>query len=457
MQNKKLAIINVVGLTKGLISAEDTPYIHGLLSRYQLKVLKGVFPSVTTTAQSAMLTGKNASEHGIVGNGWYFKDHAEVGFWKQASNLVQAPRLWDTLKGLNKYFTCANSFWWYNMYSTVDYSITPRPHYPADGRKIPDLYSFPQGLHEKLEEKISKFPFFNFWGPKAGIKSSQWIAEAAIELHKEHLPNLHLIYLPHLDYNLQKLGPNNPKIKEDLVKIDKVVERLCSELQALDTEFMLVSEYGIRPVDKAIHINKILRNEHMLTIRNSLGFELLDCGASDAFAAADHQIAHVYIQDKTRIDEIKTLLESQDGIDKVISGEQKGQLGLDHERAGDLIAIAEKNAWFTYYYWLDDKKAPDFARTIDIHRKPGYDPLEMFLDPNIPFVTGKIIWKLLLKKLGFRSMLDVIPLTPHLIKGSHGRIENNELYQPIVISNLKEVDSVKSLKDIYSLALSYFK
>jgi len=456
MINKHLALINIVGLTKGLVSQENTPFIYSLLNDYQLKPLSGVFPSVTTSAQTAMLTGKDAQEHGIVGNGWYFYEHAEIGFWKQANYLVQSPQVWQVLKEKNENFTCANSFWWYNMYSSVDFSITPRPHYPADGRKIPDLYSFPSDMHQTIEEKLGKFPFFNFWGPKAGIEASQWIAAAAVELQKKNNPNLHLIYLPHLDYNLQKFGPGHPQIIDDLKAIDQVVKELCLQLSQLNTEFVLVSEYGIRSVDKVIHINRILRDNQYVSVRNSLGLELLDCGASKAFAAADHQIAHVYVNDKPKLEAIKTLLLANDDIEQVLDKEEQVALGINHDRAGDLIAIAKENAWFTYYYWFDDSKAPDFARTIDIHRKPGYDPLEMFFNPNIKFVILKVIWKVLLKKLGFRTLLDVIPLTPELIKGSHGRLETDADYQPLIISRLPGVNQCKNIKDIYTLVRRYF-
>jgi len=456
MEDKHLAVINIVGLSQGLINKTNTPYIFSLLEKYQLKSLKGVFPAVTTTAQSAMLTGKLATEHGIVGNGWYFKELAEVGFWKQSNQLVQQPKIWQTLKEVNPQFSCANSFWWYNMYSSVDYSVTPRPHYLADGGKVFDLYSYPQNLHQTIEEKIGKFPFFNFWGPKAGIESSQWIADSAIEIQKNNMPNLHLIYLPHLDYSLQKLGPEHASIKLELLKIDEVVKHLCMNLIALDTEFILVSEYGIRPVDKPFHINRFLRKHNLIKVRNSLSFELLDCGASDAFAVADHQIAHVYINDKSKISTIKSLLASCDDIDLVLDDGDKGYYGVAHERAGDLIVVAKKNVWFTYYYWFDDKKAPDFARTIDIHRKPGYDPVEMFFDPDISWLKTKLLWKLLKKKLGFRVLMDFIGLDAELIKGSHGRLEESEEYSPVLISRPAHIEQCEQLTDIYFLIKKYF-
>lgn len=456
MNKKHLAVINIVALSQGLIDKNNTPYIYSLLENYQIKPLKGVFPAVTTTAQSAMLTGKLATDHGIVGNGWYFKDLAEVGFWKQSNKLVQQPKIWESLKEKNAEFSCANSFWWYNMYSNVDYSATPRPHYLADGGKVFDLYSFPQGLHQSIEKKIGKFPFFNFWGPMANIDSSQWIANSALEIQEKYMPNLHLIYLPHLDYSLQKFGPKDPKIKAELQAIDKVVKHLCLNLMKLNTEFVLVSEYGIRPVEKPFHINRFLRKNNFIKVRNTLDFELLDCGASDAFAVADHQIAHIYVNDKSKIPKLKSLLSACDEIEQVIDDLGKISFGVAHERAGDLIVIAKKEVWFTYYYWLEDDKAPDFARTIDIHRKPGYDPVEMFFDANISWLKVKLVTKLLKKKLGFRTLMDVIGFDAELIKGSHGRLEDNDHYSPIVISRLPDVEQCQQLTDIYSLMEKYF-
>ena len=420
------------------------------------KSLQGAFPAVTTTAQSAMLTGKTASEHGIVGNGWYFKELAEVGFWRQANQLVQQPKIWDELKEQNPDFKTANSFWWYNMYSSVDYSMTPRPHYPADGSKVFDLYSHPNQFHYDVEKNIGKFPFFNFWGPKANIKSSQWIANASLEVQRKYAPNLHLIYLPHLDYNLQKLGPNDPAINKDLADIDQVIKNLVGELHCLGTDSILVSEYGIEAVNKPIHINRFLRKQGFLQVRKTNNLETLDPGASQAFAVADHQIAHIYVRDGQAINEIKEKLQHLPGIRTIIDADTKAAYGINHERSGDLVIIAEDGAWFTYYYWLDDKNAPDFARTIDIHRKPGYDPVEMFLDPDNKLVNLKLIARVLQKKLGFRALLDVIPIKPELIRGSHGRLPENKDYWPVIIGDESLLTGCERLTDVYQVIKRYF-
>ena len=183
---------------------------------------------------------------------------------------------------------------------------------------------------------------------------------------------------------------------------------------------LLLSEYGITNVRLPIHLNRRFRDKGWIAVKDELGLELLDCGASKAFAVADHQIAHIYLNDRSIETGVIALLEDTLGVAGVLAGEAKSQLGINHPRAGDLIAVAAEHAWFTYYYWLDERKAPDFARCIDIHRKPGYDPVELFLDPNIPAVKLKILWRLLRKKLGFRMLMDVIPLDATLVQGSHG-------------------------------------
>ncbi len=444
---KKTVVINVVGLTKRLIG-EHTPFLRSFLASGHSGFVKPVLPAVTCTAQSTYLTGKWPSQHGIVGNGWYFKEECEVKFWRQSNKLVQAPKLWEKLKEEHSDFSCANMFWWYNMYSTVDYSVTPRPNYLADGRKIPDVYSHPSQLRDTLQDKLGTFPLFHFWGPKTSIKSSQWIADATVEMDKLHDPTLTLVYLPHLDYNLQRFGHDFKIISKDLREIDHVVEGLVDYYQKRDANIVILSEYGITDVNHPIHLNRVLRQNNLIAIREERGLELLDAGASAAFAVADHQVCHIYVKDKSKVEEVKELIENVEGVEKVFSKTESSQIKLDHERSGDLIAVADKDSWFTYYFWNDDKKAPDFARMVDIHKKPGYDPVEMLTDPNDNLVMLKVLWKLLKKKIGFRSVLDIIPLNADLIKGSHGRLPESTLDYPILISNAKDIVVKEELEAI---------
>lgn len=415
---KRTAVLNVVGLTRRLIG-EDTPFLSRLVKQSRTAAIGHVWPAVTCSVQATYLTGKWPSEHGIVGNGWYFRDECEVRFWRQSNKLVQAPKVWEIARESDPQFTFANLFWWYNMYSNVDYAITPRPMYPADGRKIPDVYAQPEELRQ-LQDKLGTFPLFNFWGPNADIRSTQWIADAAIETDLRYSPTLSLVYLPHLDYCLQKYGPGDARVGDELRAVDQVVGKLCRHLESRQVRVVILSEYGIVPVRTPVHINRYLRNAGLLRTRDELGRDNLDAGASEAFAVADHQVAHVYVRDPARIGEIRQNLQRLDGIAEVLDEEGKRRCHLDHPRAGELIALARPDAWFTYYFWLDDRRAPDYARTVDIHRKPGYDPVELFLDPAIRHPRLTIGRKLAARKLGFRNLLDVIPLDATLVRGSHG-------------------------------------
>ncbi|TAA47502.1 alkaline phosphatase family protein [Corallincola spongiicola] len=453
-QQKSLTIINIVGLTQSLLG-KHTPQLNKLIADGFCCPLGEVFPAVTTTAQASMLTGRQPNQHGIVGNGWYMRDLAEVAFWKQCNQLVQGDKVWDTLKANNSAATISQLFWWYNMYAKVDYSITPRPHYPADGRKIPDLYSSPAGLHESLEQQLGKFPFFNFWGPKSDIRSSAWIANAAKLEFDMHRPTLQTVYLPHLDYNMQKLGPKHPEIWRDIEAIDQVAGDLIDHIKAGGGEVMVVSEYGIEQVSKPVHLNRILRQQGYLKIRPSMGWELLDAGASDAFAVADHQIAHIYVSQPKDVAHIQKVLMTIPGVAQVLNREQQQALHIDHERSGELIAIAEPDAWFTYYYWLDDTLAPDFARTVDIHRKPGYDPVELFVDPKLRLPIAKIAWRVLQKKLGFRMLMDVIPLDASLVKGSHGRLASTPESGALLIAPKQMAADSYGMTDIRQLIQQY--
>tara|TARA_R110000823_G_scaffold82355_3_gene186722 strand:- start:908 stop:2284 length:1377 start_codon:yes stop_codon:yes gene_type:complete len=453
---KKTVVLNVVGLTRGLIG-EHTPFIKSFLERGASATITPQLPAVTCSVQATYLTGKTPSEHGIVGNGWYFKEEHEVKFWRQSNSLIQSEKIWDKLKKQDSNFSCANMFWWYNMYSNADYSVTPRPNYLADGRKIPDVYSYPAELRDYLQEELGTFPLFHFWGPKTSIKSSQWIADASLKTDVLHDPTLTLVYLPHLDYNMQRYGTDLTKISKDLREIDEVVKQLVEYYEAKSAHIILLSEYGITNVTNPIHLNRKLRQEGYLGIRVERGLELLDAGASKAFAVSDHQLAHVYVKNNEDIDKVKAILKSLKGVEQVLSGGEIKELQLDHERCGDLVVIADKDSWFTYYFWLDDKKAPDYARMVDIHKKPGYDPVEMLTDPKDKFLMPKVIWKLLKKKLGFRTVMDIIPLDATLVKGSHGRMPEDPKDHPILITNNKSTSLKDSLlaTEVYGIIESH--
>ncbi|MDP4646736.1 MAG: alkaline phosphatase family protein [Akkermansiaceae bacterium] len=441
----RLAVLNIVGLSKSLIG-ENTPGISAFAEKHGLQTYAPEFPALTTTAQSSLLTGTTPEQHGIVANGWYDRESAEVRFWKQSNHIVHGEKIWDTLRKTVPGFTCAKLFWWYNMHSTADFTITPRPLYPADGSKHFDIHTQPMAMRDELKADLGDFPFPSFWGPAAGIPSSEWIAASAKWVEKKHSPTLSLTYLPHLDYCLQKDGPNAPNIPTEVEAIDRVVTDLINYYESRNVKVLLLSEYGISPVSRPTHLNRLFRAKGWLSIKNELGRETLDPGGSRVFAVADHQIAHIYCNDPSLLPEVKTLLENTPGIDEIQP--------QNHPRSGDLIAIAEPDSWFTYYFWEDDNLAPDYARTIDIHRKPGYDPCELFIDPAIPFPKAKIAKFLLKKKLGIRALLDVIPLDASLVKGSHGRDKVPESEMPVFIGSSQ---AVATAQDIHTAILKHFR
>lgn len=430
----RTAILNVVGLTPRLIG-EHTPQIRAFMERNRSALIEPVLPAVTCTAQATYVTGRPPREHGAVANGWYDRDYAEHRFWKQPEQLVQGEKLWDMLRKHDPEFTCAKVFWWYNMHSTADYTVTPRPLYLSDGSKVFDIHTQPMGMRDRLKRDLGPFPFMNFWGPASGIESSRWIAASARWIEEKHWPTLSLVYLPHLDYNLQRVGLQMELIKNDLQQIDEVVGELIRFYEKRQIKVILLSEYGITDVDRPVHLNRVFREKGWLSIKDEVGLETLDLGGSRAFAIADHQLAHIYVNDPTIMDEVQAVLAETQGVEKVLGKVEKHYAGLNHARSGDLVAIADARSWFTYYYWQDDAKAPDFARCVDIHRKCGYDPVELFIDPELKFPKLKLALTLAKKKLGFRYLMDVIPLDATLVKGSHGRIPEDTADWPVLIGD----------------------
>lgn len=454
----RTAVINVVGLTPALLGPA-MPRLNAWARGGKMVGVRPPLPAVTCSVQATYLTGRRPSEHGVVGNGWYAREDCEVRFWRQSNKLVQAPKLWEAARLLDPGFTCANLFWWFNMYSSVDYAITPRPMYPADGRKIPDVYTKPIELRALIQQALGRFPLFDFWGPRASIRSSRWIADAARFIEERHAPSLNLVYLPHLDYALQRLGLNDPGIEPELRAIDAVCADLIEDFERRGVQVIVLSEYGITDVSRPVHINRLLRENGLLAVREELGREILDAGASIAFAVADHQIAHVYVNEPERLTEVRWLLSRLDGVERVLDAAGKREEGLYHERAGDLVAIARPDAWFTYYYWLDDHRAPDFARTVDIHRKPGYDPAELFFDPALRVPALRVGWKLLKSRAGMRALMDVVPLDAGLVRGSHGRLPSLPANGPLFITQRSDLLSANAgtidATEVYSLILQH--
>lgn len=418
-------VLNLVGLNRALIESGAMPAVQAYARKQRLLEVIPPLPAVTCTAQADMMMGCNANKHGGVANGWYYRDLAEVWLWRQSVKLIdgdgELESIFQRWKRVYPDSTTAQVFWWWNLPGHADLCITPRPTYYADGRKGPDTHSSPPFYRQELQRELGDFPLFRFWGPGADIASTRWIAEAIRHTMRKHKPGLLLGYLPHLDYDLQRFGPNSPQARAAAAELDKEIARLLEEAEPLGYQVILLSEYGIEEVDRAVFPNQALRDAGLLQVHPARNGALLDPGNSRAFAVCDHQLAHVYVEDPADLPTVRELLTALDGVENCYGQEELNALGLAHARSGELVLVAEPGAWFAYPYWTGSDQEPDFARTVDIHRKPGFDPCELLFDPNISWLKPRLALKLLGKKLGQRTTMNVIPLDTSLVRGSHGR------------------------------------
>ncbi|MGW3243830.1 alkaline phosphatase family protein [Streptomyces sp. NPDC001070] len=447
-----LLVLDVVGLTPRLL--DHMPRLKQLAGTGSQAALGTVLPAVTCAAQSTFLTGTLPAGHGIVGNGWYFRELGDVLLWRQHNGLVAGDKLWDAARRAHPGYTVANICWWYAMGADTDVTVTPRPVYYADGRKEPDCYTRPPELHDELTRELGTFPLFHFWGPGADIVSSRWIIDATRHILRTRTPDLALCYLPHLDYDLQRHGPDDPRSRRAAADLDRVLAPLLDDARREGRIVVALSEYAITPVSRPVDINRELRRAGLLEVHTQDGMEYLDAMASRAFAVADHQIAHVYVRRPEDLDTTRKALAALPGIAELLGDEGKKRHGLDHPRSGELVAVADPDAWFTYYYWLDDDRAPDFARLVEIHRKPGYDPVELFMDPADPYVRVKAVAALASKKLGMRYRMAVVPLDPSAIRGSHGRLPTSDDEGPLILCSIPRAISGRvAATDVKSLLL----
>ena len=419
MTNTRVVVIDVVGLsTEHFQQKESIPHLSSLLGQGRFFRMKPVFPPVTLPVQASMTTGKYPEQHGVVANGFYFPEYCQVAFWEQAASLVQSQRVWDSLQSKDPSLKTAILFFQNALYANSDVIITPRPLHTEEGL-IQWCYSKPVGFYEDICKGIGEFNLFHFWGPMASIESSRWIAKAAVETMDRARPNLMFVYLPHLDYCSQKYGPEDSIVQHELQQVDQEVGRILRGTEDLglaeETVFIVLSEYVFYGVQRDIPLNRILRENGLLEVRTILGREYLDIELSPAFAMVDHQIAHVYTKAGYE-STVQRVLEQVDGIDMLLNGESKKRFRVNHPRSGDFIAVSSRNSWFSYSWWDDRSREPDFATHVDIHRKPGYDPLELFVDPETREISQDTA----------------------LIKGSHGypAMEEGD-YVPFIITGEK--------------------
>jgi predicted AlkP superfamily pyrophosphatase or phosphodiesterase len=432
-----LVLIDAVGLTGRLLAM--APQLSALAKAGWCVPLREVVPAVTCTAQATILTGQPVERHGIVGNGWLWRDTGEVRFWQQSNRLLQAEPIYQAARRRaaerGRSFRCAKLFWWFNEGAAVDVSVTPKPHYGADGNKVFGILGTPAGLTARLEKKLGPFPFATFWGPMAGLPCTEWIARSAAEVVGAERPDLTLVYLPHLDYDPQRFGPAGCDMPRLVRELDAACTPLVEVVRKIGGRIWVVSEYGHVNVRRAVLPNRTLRQAGLLDVRPGPFGETLNAFGSRAFAVCDHQLAHVYVNDPSDLPRVRDEIARLPGVGRVLAGAERAELVLNHARAGDLVALAESDAWFAYPFWRDDRQAPDYARTVDIHRKPGYDPCELFFDPHLWWPKGRVLWRLFQKKMGFRTLFDVVPLDPGLVRGSHGLAAVEPMDRPLLIGD----------------------
>lgn len=395
-------VLDLVSLTPALLARPDlAPTLSALAEEGRVANVRPPFPAVTCTAQATLTTGALPREHGVVANGWFDRERHAVEFWEQPAALAQAPRAWERLRERRPGATAAQLFFQQSLYGTADYVLSPRPIH-LEGQMVPWVYSRPAGLYEGLVPDVGEFNLMDYWGPLASRKSTDWIARAAARVLSEKRPTLSYVYFPHLDYNHLRHGPSSEEALRDVTVLDETVGAFLDDLDSRgaldDCAVALVGEYAFQDVTRPVFPNRALREAGLLAVREIKGHEYLDTENSRAFAVVDHQVAHVYCH-ADALEEARDVLGHTKGVDAVLDREAQRPLGIDHPRSGDLVTVADPTAWFAYYWWRDEAKAPPFARTVDIHRKPGFDPVELFVDPRT------------------RS----IPLEAGLVRGSHGR------------------------------------
>jgi len=434
----------VIFLTIPGLRGQDLPQmpnLGGLMQQGEQAELVHSFPCVTWPSQANMLTGKHADEHGVTANGFYWRDTREVEMWTAWNEKIQAPQIWDVMRDADNGLTSAA---WFPMLSKgcgADYICMPAPIHNPDGSESLWCYTKPVEYYGELRDAFGHFPLKHFWGPLANIKSTAWIADSAAHAAKLHQPSFFYIYLPHLDYAAQKSGPDSEAAMAALGELDAVIGQLaaqCNEAYDAEPVFMAASEYVITPVDHVSYPNRILREAGLLKVRKEDDGEHLDLEMSDAWALVDHQFSHVYVKDASPrvMSQVANLFKNQAGIADVLESSFRAKYRMNHERSGEVILVSEPGSWQAYYWWNDDALAPGYARTVDIHRKPGYDPVELHFDPAT----------------------KSIPLDATLIKGSHGAPALDATQRGVLLASQPGLLQTTSLADtgVAEIVLRHF-
>ena len=434
---KNVVLLTIPGLRDK--DLDQMPNLKSLVTGGQKSTLENSFPAVTWPAQANMLTGQLPKDHGVTANGFFWRDENKVEMWTAWNEKIQQPQIWDLLHHKDDSITSAA---WFPMLSKgcgADYVCMPAPIHKPDGSEDLWCYTKPQEFYGDLLSEFGHFPLKHFWGPIANIKSTKWILDSAGACAEQFHPNFFYIYLPHLDYAAQKLGPDSDLAIAALGELDTVIGEMKETFEKAyesPISWMVVSEYVITEVDHVSYPNRSLRDAGMLKVIDNDG-EQLDFANSEAWALVDHQFSHVYIKnaDAGNIQKVKELFSGQPGIAEVLVMEERSKYGMDHERSGEIILVSQANSWQAYYWWQDDAKAPGFARTVDIHRKPGYDPVELHID---------------------MSNMST-PLDATLIKGSHGAPVTSDSQRGMLLTSndLGVPDSIRDT-DICDIVLKQF-
>ncbi|MCC7084704.1 MAG: alkaline phosphatase family protein [Pirellulales bacterium] len=434
-----LIFLSIPGLRERDLAS--MPKLCEMTRRGERAALIPSFPAVTCPVQANMTTGKLPSEHGVIANGFYWRDKQQVEMWTAWNDCILSPQIWDILHQHDPELKTAVWFPLHSKGCHADLICTPAPVHNPDGSESLWCYTRPTEMYGELRDKLGHFPLQHFWGPLANIKSTAWIIDSAIVAAKEQQPDFFYIYLPHLDYAAQKFGPNSPEAAKSVAELDAELGKLFNSLAAAyapsaspgevaaaaDPIYIVASEYAIVPVDHVTYPNRVLREAGLLKVHEAEGGELLDLAASKAWAMVDHQHSHIFTDpnDTTTIDAVCQLFAGKEGIAEVLSGDELSRYHLNHERAGQVLLVSTANSWQAYYWWHDGARAPKFARTVDIHRKPGYDPVELFFDPAT------------------RS----IPLDATLVRGSHGAPVESESGQGVVLTSHPDMLNSQLLRD----------
>ncbi len=417
------------------------PKLRSLMAGGEIAELTPGFPCVTCPVQAAMTTGRRPAEHGIVANGLYWRDKHRVEMWTAPNDCIERPQLWDLLSHHGIGLTSAVWFPLHSKGCEADYVCTPAPIHNPDGSESLWCYTRPMELYGQLRDALGHFPLVNYWGPMAGIKSSAWIADSAVIAARQWQPDFFYIYLPQLDYAAQRTGPDGAAAAGSVAELDEVIGRLTEGMrQAYDDDLLWIvaGEYAITPVDHVSYPNRILREAGLLAVRETDDGELLDFERSRAFAMVDHQASHVFVADGDQqlARRVADVFRGRQGIAEVLAGTQRGRYQLEHARSGEVILISSPGSWQAYYWWLADDRAAGLARTVDIHRKPGYDPVELFFDPAT----------------------KSIPLDAALVKGSHGAPALDRSQRTVLLASEPTLFPMGPLDDtdVFGIVLKHF-